>query len=176
MSHLNDRIAVLEAEKAQWQSTQQVSNPGETTASTSNTPSTSAPLSSDPLQTRLRADLTTTLEKAANLEARLRATTAERDRMHATTRSQAKTIAALTAERDAMRQKLRDQAEELRGKKKLLDNAQDEMVALNLQLNLAEQQKVQVVAENKLLVERWLQRARQEADLMNEAMERGGPS
>ena len=54
---------------------------------------------------------------------------------------------------------------------KLLQNVQDELIALNLQLNVAEQQAAKVRAENKELVERWMKRMRQEADAMNLANE-----
>lgn len=78
-----------------------------------------------------------------------------------------------TAERHALRVKVRDQSEELRGKKQMLEQVQDDVLALEVQLNVAEQQKARIAAENKQLIERWMRRAREEADNMNEANERG---
>ncbi len=48
---------------------------------------------------------------------------------------------------------------------------QDELIALNLQLNIAEQQRDKVRKENKDLVDRWMQRMGQEAEAMNLANE-----
>lgn len=52
-----------------------------------------------------------------------------------------------------------------------MQDLQDEVLALNLQLNVAEQQKAKVQAENKQLVERWMKRVGQEAEAMNLANE-----
>lgn len=79
----------------------------------------------------------------------------------------------LTTERDGLRLKVRDQNEELRIKKQMLEQVQDDVLALEMQLNVAEQQKAQIAAENKHLIERWMRRAREEADSMNAANERG---
>lgn len=78
----------------------------------------------------------------------------------------------LSGERDSLRLRVGDQAEELRGKKQMLEQMQDEVLALELQLNVAEQQKAKIAAENKQLIERWMRRARQEADDMNAANEK----
>lgn len=46
---------------------------------------------------------------------------------------------------------------------------QDEIAALNLQVNMAEQKATKLERENKELVERWMARMGQEADAMNDA-------
>ena len=48
-----------------------------------------------------------------------------------------------------------------------MENAQDEMVALQLQLNVAEQKREEVEKENKQLVERWMKRMGEEAERVN---------
>jgi hypothetical protein len=48
---------------------------------------------------------------------------------------------------------------------------QDELIALNLQLNIAEQQRDKIKKENKDLVDRWMRRMGQEAEAMNLANE-----
>lgn len=98
--------------------------------------------------------------------------TTERDALLAASRSHARAARELASERDALRIRVRDQAEELRGKKQMLEQVQDEVLALDMQLNVAEQQKARIAAENKQLIERWMRRARQEADDMNAANER----
>ena len=63
--------------------------------------------------------------------------------------------------------RLKDRDEELRGKTKLAEDAQDEMVAQSLQLNMAEQKMAKAERENKELTERWMKRMGEEADRMN---------
>lgn len=170
-SLLNDRIAALEAEKAHWQ----LSTPSPSNAQQK--PTKEPPASSsaaDPTQSRLRTDLAEALRQKSSLEARLRKTTSERDALQATQRAQARAVRDLSGERDALRLRVGDQAEELRGKKQMLEQVQDEVLALELQLNVAEQQKAKIAAENKQLIERWMRRARQEADDMNAANEKRG--
>ena len=62
---------------------------------------------------------------------------------------------------------MRDRDEELRGKTKLAEDAQDEMVALGLQLNMAEEKSRKLEKENKDLVERWMKRMGEEAERVN---------
>lgn len=85
--------------------------------------------------------------------------------------------------------RLKDREEELKGKAKLLEVStarslelrnedssnvclqgfQDELAALELQLNMSEQQKDRLQKENKELVDRWMARMGEEADAMNDA-------
>jgi hypothetical protein len=46
---------------------------------------------------------------------------------------------------------------------------QDEIAALNLQMNMAEQKAARLEHENRELVDRWMARMGQEADAMNDA-------
>lgn len=46
---------------------------------------------------------------------------------------------------------------------------QDEIAALNLQMNMAEQKAARLERENRELVDRWMARMGQEADAMNDA-------
>ena len=57
--------------------------------------------------------------------------------------------------------------EELRGKTKLAEDAQDEMVAMGVQLNIAEEKSEKLTKENRELVERWMKRMGEEADRVN---------
>ena len=63
--------------------------------------------------------------------------------------------------------RLRDRNEELRGKTKLAEDAQDEMVALGLQLNISEQKAEKLKVENEELVQRWMKRMGEEAEKVN---------
>jgi hypothetical protein len=48
--------------------------------------------------------------------------------------------------------------DELKGKGKFVVEIQDEMVALNLQLNVAEQERERLKKENEELTQRWVER------------------
>lgn len=48
-----------------------------------------------------------------------------------------------------------------------MEQAQDEMVALGLQLNMAEQRSERLVKENAELVERWMKRMGEEVEKVN---------
>ena len=63
--------------------------------------------------------------------------------------------------------KLRDREEEIKGKSKLVVEAQDEMVALGLQLNMSEQKSEKLEKDNRELLERWMKRKGEEAERMN---------
>ncbi|EON99106.1 putative autophagy protein 16 protein [Phaeoacremonium minimum UCRPA7] len=168
-SQLNDRIAALEAEKAAWQA----SSPLTSTPTTKDTGAggKAAATDADPGVARLRLDLAEALRAKGQLESRLRKAEEERDQLRSGKTTDNRAIREMTAERNTLRVKLRDKEEELRGKTKLLEDLQDEVLALNLQLNVAEQQKAKVQAENKQLVDRWMKRMGQEAEAMNLANE-----
>lgn len=63
--------------------------------------------------------------------------------------------------------KLRDRDEELKGKGKMVEEVQDEMVAQGLQLSLAEQKSEKLEKENLYLVERWMSKMGEEAEKVN---------
>jgi hypothetical protein len=60
--------------------------------------------------------------------------------------------------------------DELKGKGKFVEDIQDEMVALTLQLNMAEQEKEKLKRENEDLTKRWMQKMQEEANRMNDRM------
>lgn len=173
-THLNDRITTLEAEKAQLEATNTAASFPTRSSTTAPSTSTSTTTQDDPLlHARTRADLAHTLTQKTHLEARLRATTHDRDRLLSISKAQQQTLGALTAERDALARKVRDQASELRGKKDLLQQVQDEMLALEMELNSSNAARARLTKENKDLVERWMLRVAGEANAMNSRNERG---
>jgi len=72
-----------------------------------------------------------------------------------------------TARIKDLEQRLRDREEEVRGKTRLLENTQDEIVSLTLQLNMAEARAERMKRENEELVRRWMERMGSEAERMN---------
>ncbi|KAL9095366.1 MAG: hypothetical protein Q9165_002237 [Trypethelium subeluteriae] len=118
---------------------------------------------------RLRTDLATTQKSRADLQARLMPLTEELEKAKSKSEKDLKRIEDLARERTTLERKLRDRDEELKGKARLVEDVQDEMVSLNLQLNMAEQRSEKLEKENKELVDRWMVRMGKEADEMNDA-------
>lgn len=122
---------------------------------------------SSDLITSLRSDLAATQKARAALQAQVEEFTSSIKALEAQNRASAGQIAQLTRQKTDAERKLRDRDEEIRGKSKLVTEAQDEMVALSLQLNMAEQQSEKLQKDNKELLDRWMSSKREEADRMN---------
>ena len=121
---------------------------------------------SELLQT-LRADLATTQKARSMLQVQLADLTAQLSAVSTEQRSSQNQVTTLTRQVLEAERKLQDRDEELRGKSKMVEQAQDEMVALELQFNLAEQRSEKLEKENKELVERWMKRMGEEAERVN---------
>ena len=115
----------------------------------------------------LRTDLAATQKARSTLQVQLSDLTAQLSALSAQQRSSQGQVAGLTKQVLETERKLQDRDEELRGKSKLVEQAQDEMVALELQFNLAEQRSEKLERENKELVERWMKRMGEEAERVN---------
>lgn len=66
-----------------------------------------------------------------------------------------------------LERKLKDRDEELRQKKKLVEDVQDEVVALTIQFNAVEREKEKLRGDNAELVRRWMERMRTEVERTN---------
>ncbi|KAM4062166.1 autophagy protein 16 (ATG16) domain-containing protein [Hirsutella rhossiliensis] len=163
-SQMADRISALEAEKVALQSRPP-------TTSTSKHPRPGGTPSDDAGIAQLRLDLAETLRAKGVAEARLRTAEEELGRLRAKTKEDARAVKDLTADRTSLIFRVKDREHELREKRKLLEQVQDEHIALNLQLSMAEKERDRVKKENKELVDRWMKRMGQEADAMNLANE-----
>jgi chromosome segregation ATPase len=119
------------------------------------------------LLTTLRVDLATTQKARSALQVQLADLTAQLSALSIQQRSSQNQVTSLTKQVLETERKLQDRDEELRGKSKLVEQAQDEMVALELQFNLAEQRSEKLEKENKELVERWMKRMGEEAERVN---------
>lgn len=182
-----DRISALEAERAALRS-----QPPTASTTESQTPARHGGASSaDAGFAQLRLDLAESLRAKGVAEARLRAADEELGRLRAKTKEDARAVKDLTADRASLTSRVKDREHELREKRKLLEvsstplcytrradadspgtqQVQDEHIALNLQLSLAERERDRVKKENKELVDRWMKRMGQEADAMNLANE-----
>lgn len=116
---------------------------------------------------RLRSDLATTQKARSTLQAQVDDLTSTIKTLELQNRSSASQISQLTRQKLDTERKLRDREEEIKGKQKLVVAAQDEMVALGLQLNMSEQKKDKLEKDNKELLERWMRRKGEEAEKMN---------
>ncbi|KAI9718417.1 MAG: hypothetical protein M1812_004138 [Candelaria pacifica] len=118
---------------------------------------------------RIRQDLIEAQRSKAELQTKIKITTEEADKLRSRFEVDNKRLNELAAERTSLATRIRDRDEELRGKAKLLENVQDEMVSLSLQLNMAEERSARLQKENEDLVTRWMKRMGKEADAMNDA-------
>ncbi|KAK1982807.1 autophagy protein 16 [Colletotrichum cereale] len=173
-SHLSDRVAALEAEKEVLRS----KTASDKAATTSEKPSgravSAAPTDpgTDAAVAQLQLQLAEALRSNGTLKDRAKAAEDEAQALRAKGKEDARRLRGLTAENAALTTKLRDREHELREKRKLVENVQDEMITMNLQMSMAEQERDKVKKENKELVDRWMKRMAQEAEAMNLANER----
>lgn len=119
------------------------------------------------LLTRLCADLANTQKARSTLQSQVAELTTSLAAMQLQSKTSTGQVAQLTRQKAEAERRLRDRDEELRGKGRLVEQAQDEMVALGLQLNMAEQRSEKLTRENKELVDRWMKRMGEEAETMN---------
>ncbi|EQB58943.1 autophagy protein 16 [Colletotrichum gloeosporioides Cg-14] len=168
-SQLSDRIAALEAEKELLKSK---IAPSTTPSTGKEAPQQIDTISSDPTVTQLQLNLAEALRSNGTLQSRAKTAEDEAQTLRRKNRENTKQIKQLSAEKTALATKLQDREHELREKRKLVENVQDEMITLNLQVAMAEKERDKVKSENKELVDRWMKRMAQEADAMNLANER----
>ncbi|KAH7262596.1 autophagy-related protein 16 [Fusarium tricinctum] len=162
-SQMADRISALEAEKNGLEAL--VANSGKTSTQPTE------PSTNDPGVAQLKQDLAEALRSKGVTEKRLRASEEELMQLRSKHKIDTKSIRDLTADRNSLTTRLKDREYELREKRKLIEQVQDEMIALNLQMSMAEKERDKVKKENKELVDRWMKRMAQEADAMNLANE-----
>ncbi|KAF1739259.1 Autophagy protein 16 [Beauveria bassiana] len=167
------RISALEAERASLQARKLPSSSSSSSITGKLTPDAAAPRpgQDDATTTQLRHDLAEALRAKGATETRLRAAEEELAKLRVKTKEDARSVRDLTSERTALTTRLKDREYELREKRKLVEEVQDEMITLNLQMSVAEKERDKVKKENKELVDRWMKRMAQEADAMNLANE-----
>ncbi|KAM0451895.1 hypothetical protein ACHAPV_006096 [Trichoderma viride] len=165
-----DRISSLEAEKLALESLiAGQGNNNNRSKSPSLQPGEAA--ANDPGVAQLRLELAEALRSRGVAETRLRTAEEELDKLRSKTKQDIRSLKDLTTERTSLATKVNDREYELKEKRKLVEQVQDEMIALNLQLSMAEKERDRVKQENKELIDRWMKRMAQEADAMNLANE-----
>lgn len=140
---------------------------GNSTPSKGRSPSTQdVPTSTDALQ-RLRSDLASTQKARSALQTEVNELTTSLKDLQLQQETSTSQVALLTRQKADVERKLRDREEEIRLKSKLVEQAQDEQVALGLQLNMAEERSSKLEKENKELVDRWMKRMGEEVERVN---------
>ncbi|KAF2462054.1 autophagy-related protein 16 [Lineolata rhizophorae] len=115
----------------------------------------------------LRAELAATQKARAELAARVKPLGEKLATVTAQAGLDARRIEELSRERAGLERKVRDRDEEIKGKGKLVEEVQDEMLSLDLQLNMAEQRAKKLEQDNAELLRRWMALKRDEAEAMN---------
>ncbi|CAD0012952.1 unnamed protein product [Aureobasidium pullulans] len=116
---------------------------------------------------RLRQDLTTTQAARSSLQTQLQTLQASTTSLTTANTTLTQQLTATHRQLAALERKLKDRDEELREKKKLVEDVQDETVALNMELNAMEREKQRLKGENAELVRRWMERMHVEVDKAN---------
>ena len=111
--------------------------------------------------------MATTQKARTTLQAQVDELTSTLAAVQAQSKSSTTQLLQLTRQKADVERKLKDRDDELRGKGRLVEHAQDEMVALGLQLNMSEARSEKLTRENKELVDRWMKRMGEEADRVN---------
>jgi hypothetical protein len=133
------------------------------------TPKGKGPATSEPSSlAQLRSELASTQRTRGDLEAQLRDLTAELTTLKASDTQQRQRIEQLEKMKMALERRGKDRMDELKGKGRFVEEIQDEMVAVTLQLNMAEQEKERLRKENEELTKRWVKKMEDEARRMNE--------
>jgi chromosome segregation ATPase len=120
--------------------------------------------------TQLRTQLAATHQTRSTLEAELSTVRASLATLQVSDVQQKQRIVQLEKARANLERRGKDRADELKGKGRFVEEVQDEMVALNLQLNMAEQEKERLRKENEELTRRWVKKMEDEAARMNAQM------
>ncbi|KAI9850071.1 MAG: hypothetical protein M1838_006151 [Thelocarpon superellum] len=175
-TRLADRTAVAEAatvDRAEGATVEEKTEPATRLKSARGTPTSATEKRGTPSMegglAQLKQDLAEAQRARVSLQVRLRHCTDELEQLRSQTTVDTTRIRDLTTERNVLAVKVKDRDAELRGKAKLLEDIQDEMMALNLQLNMAESRSAELVTENKDLVARLMAWKGQEADAVNHA-------
>ncbi|KAI9678564.1 MAG: hypothetical protein M1817_005621 [Caeruleum heppii] len=171
-TRLADRTAALEALSAiqidRDQETSSSDTKGLNWGPAAKPPPSASPLPGDAVD-QMRRDLAEAQRTKVALEARIKQATVELHTLQAKSAIDDRRIAEVSRQRNTADRRVRDRDEELKGKAKLLESVQDELVSLNLQLNMAENRTEELRTENEQLVRRWMERKGLEADEMNRA-------
>lgn len=96
----------------------------------------------------------------------------EANRLRATTTTQARRIDELEKKTKTLERRVKDTTEELRGQRQLAEQAQDEMMVMQMEVNAKDKDLKKAEADVQMLTSRWMQEKGEDARRMNEAVEK----
>jgi len=131
------------------------------------TPTARSPAPSD--VARLRNDLGLAQQQQAALTQQVKSLSSKNDSLSTEISAANMRIEALDKEKMRLERRCRDLMEEARQKDRRFQSVQDEMLALNMELNMVIQREEEVRKDNKELLDRWMALKGMEADEMNRA-------
>jgi len=115
----------------------------------------------------LRQDLSTTQAARSALATQVLASQTTNSSLTTSNATLTQQLTSVHRQLAFLERKLKDRDEELREKKKLAENVQDEVVALTIQLNAVDREKEKLKGDNAELVRRWMERMRTEVERTN---------
>ncbi|GAB7354213.1 hypothetical protein MBLNU459_g4758t1 [Dothideomycetes sp. NU459] len=171
---LADRTAALEGlstrppQQEDAAVTQEAQSPARPAPSRAKSPHTEgAEVASPQLLARLRVDLAATQRSRAELQGQLSRLQSDLNMAAASSKTASRRIEGLLREKRELEHKVSDRDAELRMKSRMVNDAQDQMIAMTLQLNINEEKMNKIYAENDMLVKRWMTKMGEEAEKMN---------
>jgi chromosome segregation ATPase len=133
-----------------------------------------SPAPADPAHiSQLRADLATANKVRSEQEHQLKAVETERSGLKVATTTQARRIEELEKKTKTLERRVKDTTEELKGQRQLAEQAQDEMLVMQMEVNAKDKDLKKAEADVQMLTDRWMLEKKEDARRMNEAMEKG---
>ena len=129
------------------------------------TPTARSPAPSD--VARLRNDLGLAQQQQAALTQQVKSFSSKNNSLSTEISAANVKIEVLDKEKTRLERRCRDLMEEARQKDRRFQRVQDEMLALNMELNMVIQREEEVKKDNKELLDRWMALKGMEADAMN---------
>ncbi|KAK6509456.1 hypothetical protein TWF481_004200 [Arthrobotrys musiformis] len=117
--------------------------------------------------TTLRTDLAASQKDRTALQSQLTTATTALTLLQKSSTANLRELDKVKTERYHLEQKVKSKEDESKLNRKMIENLQDEIIALNIQLNIGEQAKMRLKSENEELIARWMALKKDEADAMN---------
>ncbi|KAF3930551.1 hypothetical protein ABW19_dt0202923 [Dactylella cylindrospora] len=117
--------------------------------------------------TLLRTDLTASQRDRTTLQTQLTTATTHLSQLQKSSTANLRELDKVKNERYHLEQKLKQKEDESKVNRKMIEDLQDEILALNIQLDIADEAKKRLKGENEELISRWMALKREEADAMN---------
>ncbi|KAF3201762.1 hypothetical protein TWF191_009291 [Orbilia oligospora] len=115
----------------------------------------------------LRTDLATSQKDRTNLQTQLTTATSSLTLLQKSSSANLRELDKVKVERYHLEQKVKSKDDDSKLNRKMIENLQDEIIALNIQLNIGEQAKMRLKSENEELISRWMALKKDEAEAMN---------